>query len=81
MVPREQGQCFTESFLGVAIFGPDETICSLLKDWNNLVLDLLQLLEGVSEGCFDDVVRLWHSDLLKHYASLLLNHLNKHLLL
>ena len=80
MVPGEQGQCFAECFLCITIFSHDQSVCSVLEDWYDLVLDLLQLLEGVSEGRLDDIVRLWHSDLLKHDASFLLNHLNQHLL-
>ena len=44
-------------------------------------MNLAQVFDRVSEGCFDDVIGLWDTDLIHGDASSLLNHLYVRLLL
>jgi len=80
MVSRKKRQSFAKCTLSVTLLDIDQILCCILKDGDDLVFHLLELLQGISEGSFDDIVWLRDANLLEYDSRLVFNNLDKHLL-
>ena len=69
MVSGKKCERFHEGSFCVALLLLYELVSCFIEDRNNFVLDLLELLEGVTEGGSNDIVREWCANFFKLNAS------------
>lgn len=63
----------------VSSFLIDQSLCSLVEEWKNIIVYLRKVLADIHRACFYDIFGLRYSYPLKFDARLIFNRLDQHL--
>lgn len=80
VVPRHEGKSGGQRLLRVAVLG-DQCVSGVVEQVSNLLVDLVELFNGVAGGGLNNVLGLRDSDLLESDSGALLNILYEQLVL
>ena len=80
VMTRKEGESLAKSSLGITVLLVNHVLSCVDECVDDVLMDFIKVLEGVSCLSFNDVVWLWYANFFELKACFLFNHLNEHLL-